>query len=179
MNRFIIAASALMITTGLGVAADLPYRAACEAPGGMGQVDAQVRDIFRRYPTGGPGMISAIRFLLADDHVCRCPGIAGAVVDAARRGTVEQKIAAGQALADAQTALALNPNTLACANTIGNAAGAADPQTMAAYRTEIENATASEGGVGGVAAGGLGGGGIGGAGSGLSSAVGGGLVSQN
>ena len=124
MNRFIIAASALMITTGLGVAADIALQGGLEAPGGMGEVDAQVRDIFRRYPTGGPGMISAIEFLLADDHVCRCPGIAGAVVDAARRGTVEQKIAAGQALADAQTALALNPNTLACANTIGNAAGA-------------------------------------------------------
>ena len=117
--------------------------AACAA-GQAGQFADQVREIFAKYRDGGPDMSAALKALLAGDHVCKCPDLARAIVAAARKGSLDQKIAAGQALADAEVALAADESAAACAKLLKDAAAGADAQTLAAYNTGVENATASE-----------------------------------
>lgn len=188
----IIAASALTMATrnspatAQPLASESPAPSATAAPsacpaGMAGRISAQVREIFAKYPNGGPEMVAALKTLLAGDHVCKCPELAREIVAAARKASLDQKIAVGQALADAQVALAADEKSAPCAKLLKDAAASADPQTLAVYNTGLENATASENSAKGGAEGlGHGAGGAGATGGGLSSAsAAGGSVSPN
>jgi len=180
MTRMKIAALAALIVAIDSAAFALPtqtstspdrhdnFSASRPAAGRYGHTNALVQAIFAKYPNGGPDMVAALKELLVGD----------------KEGNLDQKIAAGQALAQAQAALASKAETADCAKRIKDAALSADEQTLAAYQAAEEDAVASvdgsQGGGGGSGSGGFGGGGgsLGGSGSG-STVSNGGVVSPN
>ena len=169
MQRLILASCAsvlIALSASAGVAKPLQN----PSPGrGVGEqaIDPRVAALFAQYPHGGPDLTNALTALLAQD-----PGLARDVVAAARRGSLDQKVSAGTALAQAQKAcLAASRDGGAgrgACNDIARSLAAADPQTVAAYEAASGETVASDaGGTGaGVSAGFGGAGGVGGGGGG-------------
>ncbi|TDX62148.1 hypothetical protein EDE12_11154 [Methylosinus sp. sav-2] len=119
-------------------------------------IDSRVSAIFSKYPDGGEQMTAELKALVTTN-----PELADDVTAASKNATLDQKVAAGKALAQAEQALKDSGN-MAGANKVKRAADASDVQTLAAYQAERSQVVASDDGGEGGGRGGRGGFGNGG-----------------
>ncbi|WP_024878665.1 hypothetical protein [Methylosinus sp. LW3] len=119
-------------------------------------IDSRVTAIFSTYPNGGTEMTAELKALLTTN-----PELAADVTAASKKANLDQKVAAGKALAQAEQALRDAGNTTG-GNKIKNSSDASDPQTLAAYQAERSQVVASDDGGEGGGRGGRGGFGNGG-----------------
>ncbi|WP_064032066.1 hypothetical protein [Methylosinus sp. R-45379] len=121
-------------------------------------IDSRVTAIFSKSANanGGAEMTAELKALLTTN-----PELAADVTAASKKANLDQKVAAGKALAQAEQALKDAGNTNG-ANKIKSASDASDEQTLAAYQAERSQVVASDDGGEGSGRGGRGGFGNGG-----------------